>query len=156
MGGRQNLRGIGETPATEAGRLSVPSLLVTVALFGTLLLAACASGVTQNAPERQTANQTPNPTPVVSANTMRQLAGLSSADVIALFGEPDFRRTEPPAELWQYRSADCVLDIFLYSDKGSYHVLHSETRQRSFAQAGPGRCEDGAPGFGRNVRQSLL
>lgn len=149
MGGGQNLKEYGEALAMEASRSSAPSPVAIVALAGTLLLAACATGVTQNAPERQAASR-------ASANAIGKLAGLSPADVIALFGEPDFRRAEPPAELWQYRSADCVLDIFLYSDEGKFRVLHSETRQRNSAQAGPGRCEDDAPGFSRRVRQSLL
>lgn len=58
------------------------------------------------------------------------LTGMGSAELVALLGEPDFRRREPPAELWQYRSADCVLDVFLYSESGRYRVVRSETRDR--------------------------
>jgi hypothetical protein len=58
------------------------------------------------------------------------LTGLGPAELVALLGEPDFRRRDPPAELWQYRSADCVLDVFLYGEGGSYRVVRSETRDR--------------------------
>lgn len=66
------------------------------------------------------------------------LAGLSAQQVVALLGEPDLRRAEPPAELWQYRRAGCVLDLFLYGDAASAHVVHSEARERGFVQGGQG------------------
>src|SRR6185437_16869540 len=61
------------------------------------------------------------------------LTGMDRAQLIALLGEPDFRRPEPPAELWQYRTADCVLDVFLYADRDHYRVLGSATRGRHVA-----------------------
>jgi hypothetical protein len=61
------------------------------------------------------------------------LTGMDPAQLTALLGEPDLRRSEPPAELWQYRSADCVLDVFLYVDSTGYHVMRSETRNRHVA-----------------------
>jgi hypothetical protein len=80
------------------------------------------------------------------------LTGLSAAEVVGLFGEPDFRRTEPPAELWQYRSADCVLDLFLYKDPSGVRVVHSETRERNLTQ--PSHCH--GDGFVRHTRESRL
>ena len=68
------------------------------------------------------------------------LQGMGSAELIALLGAPDLRRKEPPAELWQYRSADCVLDLFLYSDSGPYRVVRVETRNRSPWDRDPQRC----------------
>jgi hypothetical protein len=65
---------------------------------------------------------------------------LAPADIVALLGQPDFRRSDPPAEIWQYRRADCILDIFLYADAGAYRVLYSETRQRRQAIATGGAC----------------
>ena len=58
------------------------------------------------------------------------LTGMDPAQLIALLGEPDLRRREPPAEFWQYRNADCVLDVFLYADGDHYRVQRSETRNR--------------------------
>jgi hypothetical protein len=61
------------------------------------------------------------------------LTGMAPAELVALLGEPDFQRPEPPAELWQYRTADCVLDPFLYVAGGRYRVLGSATRDRHVA-----------------------
>ncbi len=93
--------------------------------------------------------------------TARQLAtepltGLSAQQVVALLGEPDFRRSEPPAELWQYRSADCVLDLFLYGDAAGAHVVHSETRDRSLVPGGAGRCAVASEALAGRMRQSRL
>lgn len=101
------------------------------------------------------------PGPLRSPTTARQLAtepltGLSAQQVVALLGEPDFRRSEPPAELWQYRSADCVLDLFLYGDAAGVHVVHSETRDRSLVPAGAGRCAVASEAIAFRMHQSRL
>lgn len=87
---------------------------------------------------------------------MRQLRGLSAAELVARFGEPDFRRAEPPAELWQYRGADCVLDLFLYDQAGSERVVYSEARDRSLVRAGVGQCAGGGDAVIRGSRQTRL
>jgi len=66
------------------------------------------------------------------------LMGLAAGDVLARFGEPDLRRAEPPAQLWQYRSADCVLEVILYADSGRPHVIGSRIYARS--ADGTARC----------------
>jgi len=63
--------------------------------------------------------------------TGETLIGLGAGDVLARFGEPDLRRAEPPAELWQYRSADCVLEVILYPQSGAPHVIGSQIYARS-------------------------
>ena len=84
------------------------------------------------------------------------LTGLSAKEVVALLGEPDFRRAEPPAELWQYRSADCVLDLFFYSDAAGARVVRAETRDRSLIQAGAGRCTGASEPIAGRTRQTRL
>ena len=81
------------------------------------------------------------------------LTGLGPAELVALFGEPDFRRRDPPAELWQYRSPDCVLDVFLYGEGGSYRVVRSETRDRHVLPPQVAAC---AAGFDRRPPESRL
>ena len=81
------------------------------------------------------------------------LTGMASAELMALLGEPDFRRPEPPAELWQYRTADCVLDIFLYVDGDRYRVLTSATRDRHVAPPAIASC---TAAFGRRDDASRL
>ena len=71
-----------------------------------------------------------------------ELRGLKAAEIVSLLGEPAFRRVEPPAELWQYRTRDCVLDLFFYPQAGGYRVSAAETRGRILTGAGIGRCPD--------------
>ena len=60
--------------------------------------------------------------------------GLAGREVVALLGDPSFRRSEAPAEVWQYYGPGCVLDLFLYLDHGVQQVAHAELRSRA---AGP-------------------
>ena len=46
------------------------------------------------------------------------LRGKTSDGVTTILGAPDFRRTDNPAELWQYRHDKCSVDLFLYSHNG--------------------------------------
>jgi hypothetical protein len=71
-----------------------------------------------------------------------QLIGLESAQVTGLLGAADFRRDDGPAEILQYRSSSCVLDLYLYRDDGSgdYRVKYIEARDRSLAQQAPQTC----------------
>jgi hypothetical protein len=88
----------------------------------------------------------PKPTPAAAAPAAMRipelpvLTGMGPAELVALLGEPDLRRREPPAELWQYRSADCVLDVFLYVEGGGYRVLRSATRNRHVLPPIVGSC----------------
>ena len=70
------------------------------------------------------------------------LPGLRPADVLSMLGQPDLKRNEPPAELWQYRAADCVLNLFFYDDAGNYRLDHVEAWERNFAGSAPTRCRD--------------
>ena len=54
------------------------------------------------------------------------LIGLSPNEVTAMMGQPELRRQEPPAEVWQYRTSTCAFDVFLYDDR----VTHFEARHR--------------------------
>jgi hypothetical protein len=81
------------------------------------------------------------------------LTGLGAGELMALLGEPDFRRREPPAELWQYRTADCVLDVFLYGEGGRYRVVRSETRDRHLLPPLGANC---TAVFDRRAQESRL
>ena len=60
----------------------------------------------------------------------RTLLGLEHHQVMALLGEPSFKRRDDPAQIWQYRDSTCILDVFLYRPKGggAYRVTHVEVR----------------------------
>ena len=56
--------------------------------------------------------------------------GLGTAELAQELGEPQLRRREAPAEIWQYRGKRCVLDLFLYPEAGTLKVTHIEARDR--------------------------
>ncbi len=60
----------------------------------------------------------------------RTLLGLEHQQVMALLGEPSFKRRDDPAQIWQYRDSTCILDVFLYRPVGggAYRVTHVEVR----------------------------
>ena len=71
-----------------------------------------------------------------------QLLGLDRDALTALIGPADFTRSDGPAELWQYRASDCILDLFLYATppQAVPRVAHVETRDRSDGGAGSAAC----------------
>jgi len=129
----------GQLGAVDAPALALPDAPLIDALSGTVedrlaTLAGCGSAVSE--PPRA-AIALPAEPAMARPPAAQPLTGLSAAEVVALLGEPDFRRAEPPAELWQYRSADCVLDLFLYGDAAGARVV--------IADAGNVRRSNGTP-----------
>ncbi len=71
------------------------------------------------------------------------LVGLGGGDLVALLGPPDFRRQDHPAQVWRYRDAACVLDVFLYArGSGALRVAHVEARGHSVVHVPARRCLD--------------
>ena len=67
------------------------------------------------------------------APDISKLIGLDSNGLNHLLGKPLLVRREPKAEVWQYRTATCVLHLFLYRDalnKLPYRVVHVEANHR--------------------------
>jgi hypothetical protein len=56
------------------------------------------------------------------------ILGLDGGAVRKLLGEPGLIRRETPAEVWQYRTADCVLDVVLYDNATGPRVAYAEAR----------------------------
>ena len=50
------------------------------------------------------------------------LIGAAPSAISARLGAPDFRRTEPSAEIWQYGGQDCSLFLYFYGQEGARHV----------------------------------
>lgn len=71
-----------------------------------------------------------------------KLVGLDPTQVTGLLGPADFRRDDGPAQILQYRSASCVLDLFLYraDGGGDFRVTYIEARDRSLAKLAPKTC----------------
>ena len=63
-------------------------------------------------------------------NFKDRLATLSGAEVLKLMGPPEFERFDPPARIWQYRAPACVLNLFLYHNRGGLAVEYVELRTR--------------------------
>jgi hypothetical protein len=68
-----------------------------------------------------------------------EFIGQSASAMRSRFGTPTLIRREPPAEVWQYRHDNCVLDLFLYGENAPDTVQHAEVRA---AEPGPELAED--------------
>jgi hypothetical protein len=80
-------------------------------------------------------------TPAPPAPTPDQLVGLTPLQMVELIGTPDLRRKEAQAEMWQYVSGPCVLDVFLYEDKeGTARVAHTNLRSQNAAKTPREAC----------------
>lgn len=73
----------------------------------------------------------------------QRMIGLLAENVEKMFGVPDFKHYDPPAEIWQYRKKECLLDIFLYVNKQKSNTLsvrHAEARSRSISKISQKNC----------------
>ena len=107
----------------RASRIQSPPLaIVGPAIAIIVLLSGC-----QAAPSP--------PDPVHSASIL----GLDSGAVRKLLGEPGLIRRDTPAEVWQYRTASCVLDVVMYDQATGPRVVYTEARTPTAepTQAGP-------------------
>ena len=123
------------------------------AAAGLLLLAGCASPpatTSLSAADRATAAVG---SPAGDRAYAAPLTGLGPKDLVTLLGEPDLRRSDPPAELWQYRGVGCVLELYLYREGDVYRVVRSETRGRLL---GDEACTAPPHAVPASVRQSRL
>jgi len=68
------------------------------------------------------------------------LLGLDGAGLVRPLGKPDAFRREQPAEIWQYSSDGCVLDIVLYQKDGPARVVYMEARSREADALPVERC----------------
>lgn len=63
------------------------------------------------------------------------LLTLKGSEVALIFNEPGLQRVEGDTGIWQYRTRDCVLDLYI-ADTGKGDVMHYETRGRDKASEG--------------------
>ncbi|WP_193366717.1 hypothetical protein [Pelagibius marinus] len=62
-----------------------------------------------------------------------QFMGLDRGGVAALLGDPALIRREEPAEIWQYVTSGCVVDVVLYAAGQRYAVSYLEARDETSA-----------------------
>ena len=104
-----------------------------------LILAACAApppgpaSIKHEAPPVAAEPLPEAPLPAVAALAADPslFKGIEGRAVLARLGDPNFRRRDPPAEVWQYYGDKCVLDLFLYDEDGTQRVAHAEIRSRT-------------------------
>jgi len=58
------------------------------------------------------------------------LLGQAGTALTPYLGEPSLKRSEPPAEIWQYATPDCLLFLFLYRESQGMTVKHLDARDR--------------------------
>ena len=90
--------------------------------------------------DRQVASVPPEPVARPVNDDPNQLLRLSGKKVAALLGAASYVRRDGSAEIWQYRAAQCVLDIFLFQDNGGLSVAHVDLRQRAGETMPARRC----------------
>lgn len=89
------------------------------------------------------------------------LVGLDFARTTALLGDPALLIDEPPAKIWAYNGANCVLHVFFYPKVGGtdFRVLTYEVKggpEGSTATAGEPAQSEAAKSFARLCLSELL
>lgn len=103
---------------------------IFVALLPVLALAACAAPAGRASPSLGPGPVTPN-----------SLIGVAPSAISARLGEPDFRRTEPEAEIWQYGGGDCSLFVYFYKvDGGALGARYVDARKSEGGAADKNAC----------------
>jgi hypothetical protein len=117
-----------------------------------LALGACAAPGEQTpapgaaAPAPQAVPPAPSPAPPQSAAVppvagARGLVGLNRDALGARLGQAGFVRRDGPAEVWRYRGADCLLDVFVYRESdGAQRVAHVDARTPQGRPTPPDPC----------------
>lgn len=74
----------------------------------------------------------PEPPPTKPQVDPLRLVGLGRSALADLMGTPDILHTEPPGEVWLYKSDACVAHIYLYEEDGpeDYQVSYVETQNK--------------------------
>ncbi len=112
-------------------------------------LGACQTGgqahLAKVAPLPASAKARAEPIPVTPTLTKlwgpAELLGKNPERLTAILGPPDFKRQDPPAQLWRYAAPRCILDFYLYLlEDGKVSVTHLEARARQGRSTTLGAC----------------
>jgi hypothetical protein len=81
------------------------------------------------------------PTAIRLSGDPKELVGLDHTALRRVLGRPAQVRNEVTAQVWQYVTGDCVVDLYLYDDdSGALKVTYVEARSRSAEQTPTTRC----------------
>jgi hypothetical protein len=130
-------------------RRALATILALLALEGcaqvqTAGVGGVSHGIPAPAPEAPAAGAGPA-RPILAAAQLQSLNTLTGRELIARLGMPDFMRRDPPSEIWQYRSAACVLDVYLFTGDGESKVAYLATRDRRDPATPANGCTPFAP-----------
>ena len=100
-------------------------------LASSLFLAACATAPQPVEPAQ----------PQLAPHIGSAIIGLTAAELVQRFGSPTLQIREGESVKLQFRSAECVLDAYLYpSGTAPHRVTHVDTRTRSLAAVDQAIC----------------
>ena len=69
-----------------------------------------------------------------------RLVGMGGPEIIKTMGFPVFRRLEPPARIWQYRTMICIVNIFLYETDRRLTAEYVESLGQNSKNADEDEC----------------
>jgi hypothetical protein len=156
------MRGLRGTKSLGAGRDRFAGSRLTLILTA-LLLAACQpvqhgqlrlAGASEPTKPTTVPKQTPlaatpavahgdtiAPTAARLTGDPNELLGLDHSAVRRVLGKPAQVRNEFTAQVWQYVTGDCVVDLYLYqAEGGGLKVTYVEARSHTAETAPTGRC----------------
>jgi hypothetical protein len=70
----------------------------------------------------------------------KELVGLDHTALRRVLGKPAQMRNELTAQVWQYVTGDCVVDLYLYNRDGGLKVTYVEARSRTAEPTPTNRC----------------
>lgn len=80
------------------------------------------------------------PTAARLSGDPKELLGLDHTALRRVLGKPTQMRNETIAQVWQYVTGDCVVDLYLYDQDGALKVTYVEARSRSAEPTPTTRC----------------
>jgi hypothetical protein len=120
--------------------LGLPRFVLTGGFALLLALGSCTADQQATTSSQNIRSAAAVSVPATSGPT--RLHNLSSNQIVAMLGEPGFKREENPAQIWRYRSESCVLELMLYRLDRDLQVRHVETRDEKFKAVAQNACID--------------
>ncbi len=120
--------------------LKPPRFVLSAGFLVLLALGSCSTTeISQNA---NTGADTRSAAVAPATGAPTRLNNMSGAQIVAMLGEPGFKREENPAQIWRYRSDSCVLELMLYRLDRDLQVRHVEARDDKFRAVAQNACID--------------
>lgn len=80
------------------------------------------------------------PTATRLSGDPKELVGLDHTALRRVLGKPTQMRNELTAQVWQYVTGNCVVDLYLYDRDGGLRVTYVEARSRTAEPTPTNRC----------------